>query len=93
MKRMPNQGVTRTVRITLFATAREAVGRSEILLPIPPRGSSVGGILAGLGRDFPSLALVLPSCRFAKNGQYVRGVSTRLAAGDELAVHPPYSGG
>ena len=41
----------------------------------------------------PQLALVFRHAAFARNGTYLRGLGARLHAGDELAVHPPYSGG
>ncbi|MCI4358795.1 MAG: MoaD/ThiS family protein [Thermoplasmata archaeon] len=81
------------MRIVLYATAREAVGRSVVIRPIRPGQDRVDAILGALSRDFPALSSVLPSCRFARNGKYVQRTSIRLSPGDELAVHPPYSGG
>jgi molybdopterin converting factor small subunit len=82
-----------SVRVRLFATAREAVGRAELDRAVPRSGSSLSELLRAMASDYPGIARVLPACRFAKNGRYVRGRSTRLVPGDELAIHPPYSGG
>jgi molybdopterin converting factor small subunit len=84
---------TGSVHLVLFATAREAVGRPEVDRTIPLDGATVAEVLGALGREFPSLARVLPSCRFARNGRYLDLAKARLHPGDELAVHPPYSGG
>ena len=83
----------RAVRIVLFATAREAVGRASIDLSVPAEGVPVRAVLASLGREHRALARLLPSCRIARNGRYVSPRSGRVGPGDELAIHPPYSGG
>jgi molybdopterin converting factor small subunit len=36
---------------------------------------------------------VLVISRFVRNGEYLPGPVGRLSGGDELAIHPPYSGG
>ena len=81
-------------RIRLFATAREAVGREELVWPVPSQGIPLGGLLRQLGERYHRLRPVLPTCRFFVNGELVRPAGRRrLARGDEVAVHPPYSGG
>jgi molybdopterin converting factor small subunit len=65
----------------------------QVSVSVPPHGVTVEAMIASLAADHPALAPVLPHCRFARNGTYVRGRGARLRPGDELAVHPPYSGG
>ncbi len=83
----------RHLKVLLFATAREAVGRSRIDIDLPTDVSNVREVVVLLARDYPRLAGILTSCRFARNGQYVRGWTERIRPGDEFAIHPPYSGG
>jgi sulfur-carrier protein len=82
-----------TVRVLFFATARGAVGHAALDWPVPSEGASVRSIVTGLGRKYPALARVARSSRFVRNGEYVRRLSDRVRPGDELAIHPPYSGG
>lgn len=81
-----------SVRVLFFATAREAVGRPSIDWALPTPTASVGAVVAELSARFPKLGPVLRSSRLVKNGEYVND-GARVVAGDELAVHPPYSGG
>ncbi len=82
-----------TVHLLFFASAREAVGRSRLDRPIDGGGVGVGELLAELIREFPRLSPVLASSRLVLNGQYLKGDRGRVRPGDELAIHPPYSGG
>jgi molybdopterin converting factor small subunit len=81
------------VRVILFASAREAVGHPVLERPVPVEGVGVPSFLGQLVRDFPRLKSVLAVSRLVQNGQYLRGQRGRLRPGDELAIHPPYSGG
>jgi molybdopterin converting factor small subunit len=81
------------VRIVLFATAREAVGRAEVSVAVPSDGLPLRDLLQTLERQYPALVRVLPHSRIVQNGSYLRGRAGRVRPGDELAVHPPYSGG
>ena len=81
------------ISVRFFAQAREAVGRSRLRRPVAAGGVTVTDLLEGLGLEFPSLAPVLRSCRVAVNGAYVEALDARVRSGDEVAVHPPYSGG
>lgn len=76
-----------------FATAREAVGLPSVDREVPATGSTIGAVLSGIAEEHPRLEPVLKGSRFVRNGQYVRGSQTRVVPGDEIAVHPPYSGG
>lgn len=81
------------VTVLLFATARQAVGKSELRWPAPPDGVSMGSLVRSLGERYPKLEPVLRTCRFVLNGRYVASRTTRVRPGDEFAVHPPYGGG
>jgi molybdopterin converting factor small subunit len=82
-----------TVRVLLFATAREAVGRRELRVPVDAQGLAVGELLIRLTQDYPRLASVARSCRVVLNGRFIDGQGAVARPGDELALHPPYSGG
>jgi molybdopterin converting factor small subunit len=85
--------VARTVVVRLYASAREAAGNARLDWPAGPGGVTVRQLLDALATEHPALAPILRHSRFARNGIYLRGRTGRLRAGDELAIHPPYSGG
>ena len=82
-----------TLRVLLFASAREAVGRREVSWPVPPGGMTARTLIAALGTEYPKLRPTLSVSRFLRNGRYLDDLGTSLSAGDEFAVHPPYGGG
>jgi MoaE-MoaD fusion protein len=81
-----------TVRVRLFAVLRQRAGRDSIDVEVG-EGATVAEAIAELERD-PALGPILESVpvRMAVNRDYATG-ETRLAAGDELALVPPVSGG
>lgn len=85
--------VETTVRILLFASAREAVGRGEIAWPVVPAGVTAKELVSMLAQEYPKLRRTLAVSRFVRNGRYLDDLGTLLKAGDEFAVHPPYGGG
>jgi molybdopterin converting factor small subunit len=85
--------MTRRIRVLLFATAREAVGSARLDRAAPSEGVALDAFLDGLATDFPRLKPILRTSRIVRNGRYVQAGDTRLRAGDEVAIHPPYSGG
>jgi sulfur-carrier protein len=85
--------VKTSVRILFFATAREAVGTHSVDREVPAGGSTLTALLASLVKEHPRLEPLLKGSRFVRNGRYVRGTGARVRPGDEVAVHPPYSGG
>ena len=85
--------VTSGVRVRLYAQAREAVGHRELRRPLDADGATLGALLEALIEEYPALRPVLPGCRFALNGAYVPHRAVRLRAGDDVGIHPPYSGG
>lgn len=82
-----------SLRVLLFAGAREAVGRPELSWPVPSGGITVEELLGEIAARHPKLRPVLGQARFVRNGEYLRGRRARLASGDEFGIHPPYSGG
>jgi len=85
--------VRRTVRVHLFATAREAVGRASVAVAVPEAGLLARELIAELARAYPRLAPTLRASRFLRNDRVVPDLESRVMPGDEFAVHPPYGGG
>ena len=83
----------RGVTILLYAQARVAVGHHRMVRPIAPEGVPLAALLRGLVEEFPDLGPILPSCRYVRNGEFTGRRAVRLKPGDELGIHPPYSGG
>jgi molybdopterin converting factor small subunit len=81
------------VTVLLFASAREAVGRSRLDWPVPKRGLRAEDLVRALADEFPRLQPTLHASRFVRNGQYLEDLEARVRPGDEFAVHPPYGGG
>jgi MoaE-MoaD fusion protein len=81
-----------TVTVRLFAMLRERAGEGKLELELEP-GTTVARALERLAEERPVGELLrrLP-VRTAVNREYADG-ATLLAAGDELAVIPPVSGG
>lgn len=82
-----------TVRIRLFATAREAVGVPLLSWPVPPTGVVAAELIRQLGTEYPRVKPTLQASRFVCNGEYLTSLRVRVRPGDEFAVHPPYGGG
>ena len=74
------------VRVRLFAGLRERAGTGSLELELP-EGASVGDALAAVGDVAAGVPVVM-----AVNREYARS-DVVLAAGDELALIPPVSGG
>jgi molybdopterin converting factor subunit 1 len=79
------------VRVRLFASLREAVGRSEVLLEMP-EGATAEEAWQRLARDHPALGARRPGLTAAVNRSYTT-FATPLRDGDELVFVPPVSGG
>lgn len=83
------------ISVLLFASAREAVGCSQLWLEVPPAasgGATASTALALLLAAHPSLRALAPCLQLAVNQRHA-GAETPLAEGDELALLPPLSGG
>jgi MoaD family protein len=83
-----------TVRLRLFAAAREAAGRASDDFALTD-ATNVAALLRGAcDRYGPEFDAVLRTSRVWVNGdEPAAGLETVLADGDEVAVLPPVSGG
>jgi molybdopterin converting factor subunit 1 len=81
-----------TVRVRLFAILRERAGRDSVEIDLP-EGATVSDAFERLAAA-PGLAELVERMplRMAVNREYA-SAGTTIAAGDELAVIPPISGG
>jgi len=85
--------VTAAVTILLFATARDAVGSARLRRPVPVTGCPLREVVDGLADEFPRLRPVLRSSRLYVNRRPADGPGATVRPRDEIAIHPPYSGG
>lgn len=79
------------VRVRLFASLREAVGRDRLSLELPD-GASVEEVWRRLAGDHPALVASRASLAAAVNRRYA-SFDAALADGDEVVFIPPVSGG
>lgn len=79
------------VRVLFFGVLKEMVGRSSESLELP-EGATLADLLSQYERDVPRLKQFLPSIALSINEEYA-AASSRLKAGDEVALLPPVSGG
>ncbi len=80
-----------SVRLRLFARAREAAGTSSSDIEAATLGELLAHARATFGAEFSA---VLESSRVWVNGEEpADGDATQLEEGDEVAVLPPVSGG
>ncbi|MFT3785198.1 MAG: MoaD/ThiS family protein [Tepidisphaeraceae bacterium] len=78
-----------TIRVKLFAIAKDQAGTGETTVDVPD-GSSVSTAVSELERRFPKLTTT--SFATAVNRAYAPRDSV-LQSNDELALIPPVSGG
>ena len=79
------------VSVRLFAGAAEAAGVRVHRVPIED-GTTVDEVFDRMAEQFPALAAMKSSLKFAVNHEFVE-MDQRLSDGDEMAVIPPVSGG
>jgi len=80
-----------SVRLLLFASARDAAGCASETIEAATLGALLDEARARFGGDFTA---VLEHARVWVNGdEPADGDATQLAEGDEVAVLPPVSGG
>jgi len=78
------------VKVKLFAMLKEHLGEEvELELPEP---ATVGGLLERFAEAYPQFRTALPSLNVAVDHTYARKHEP-IAAGQELAIFPPVSGG
>ena len=80
-----------TVRVLLFALARQRLGRDSISVELPA-AATVAQLRDALAQQFPPLADLLPHVRFAVNGDYA-ALTAVVPPAAEVAIIPPVSGG
>ncbi len=79
------------VSVRLFAGAAEAAGVRVHRMSIED-GATVDVAFDRMVEEFPALAALKSSLKFAVNQEFVE-MDQRLSDGDEMAVIPPVSGG
>ena len=79
------------IRLLVFATARQALGREELELTVPD-GSTVADLASLLQERYPDLTDLWPRLAVAVDGDLVDPQSP-LREGSEVALLPPVSGG
>jgi len=80
------------VKICLFASLRDVVGQSEILLDSVPAGNTAGQVFGRLVKQFPGLERYREALLVAVNQEYSNW-DEEISPGDEIAFFPPVSGG
>jgi molybdopterin synthase sulfur carrier subunit len=78
-----------SVTIRLYAAARAAAGKSEIL--VEPNG--LEGILDAIAIGNPRLAQVFAQCSFLVDGVAVHDRKAQILAKSIVDVLPPFAGG
>jgi MoaD family protein len=81
--------VPRVVKVRLFAALRELAGASEVEAEGRTAGEVADALSARFGERFAKIAAV---GSLVVNGERA-GRATAVAAGDEVALLPPVSGG
>ena len=80
------------LKVILFASLRDLVGRSEVELDLADEGTTVRDVFNRLGQQFPELKRYESILLIAVNQEYT-GWEQSVTAGDEIAFFPPVSGG
>ena len=79
-----------SVTVLLFASYADALGAPSVCVDLPAN-ATVADVLAAIGRR-PG-GDVLPSAPLVAVNQRYAAPSTRVMAGDEIALIPPVAGG
>jgi molybdopterin converting factor subunit 1 len=80
-----------TLTVHLFARARELAGSDAVGVELPA-GGTVADLRRRLADRFPALAGLLERSAVAVNHDFAEN-DRAVAAGDEVAIIPPVSGG
>lgn len=80
-----------TLRVKLFARARDLAGMDVLSVTLPPR-STVKELRTAIREVCPALTALQSGLLVAVNAQYA-GDATLLTSGDDVACFPPVSGG
>ncbi len=79
------------VVVRLFASVREALGREELHLDLPP-GSTLREVREAVGHLAPEARPLLERCLVARNREFA-SLEEAIQEGDEIAFLPPVGGG
>lgn len=85
------KGPAASVRVLLFAGAKDAIGSSFVDVAIGD-AATAADVLAALRRDHPEVAALLESSVLALDGRTATP-DAPVAATSEVALIPPVSGG
>jgi len=80
-----------TVRVRLFAAAKDAAGTSVLELKLPD-GATIADLRRRMAGDLPQLAALLGRVMFAIDAEYA-GDTRRIPPEADVACIPPVSGG
>jgi molybdopterin converting factor subunit 1 len=84
-------GTAMTVRVKLFAVAKERAGRAELDIELPT-GATVADLRKAIESNHPALAAIIPHAMWAVDKSYAND-ATPLTSNSEVALIPPVSGG
>lgn len=79
-----------TVRVLLFASYADAIGKNELTLDLHD-GAVVGDVVSRI-REMAGGRALPPSPLLAVNATYAAATAT-IRSGDEVAIIPPVAGG
>ncbi|MDZ4781490.1 MAG: MoaD/ThiS family protein [Planctomycetia bacterium] len=83
--------MSQTIRVKLFAVAKQIAGAESVELALPERGT-VADVRRMLLERYPSLSNLATLLLFAVNGEYAAD-ATVIPRDAEVACIPPVSGG
>lgn len=78
-----------TATVRLYAAARSAAGKSELLVT----AGRLNDILADISRENPRLAQVFLQCSFLLDGVAIHDKENVIPEGATVDVLPPFAGG
>ncbi len=89
------------LKVKLFANFREVTKNKEVEVDV--KGNTVKDVVSSLIAAYPGMGPIMlnerelkPYVNILLNGKTIKGqggVSSRIKAGDEIAIFPPVSGG
>jgi molybdopterin converting factor subunit 1 len=80
-----------TVRVKLFAAARERINRDVLTIELPA-GATIADLKRAVADEFVALAAILPHALWAVDAAYATD-NTIITENSEVALIPPVSGG
>lgn len=83
--------MSQTIRVRLFAVAKQIAGADAVDLALPERGT-VADVRQALLERYPPLTSLAKLLLFAVNGEYAADAMV-ISADAEVACIPPVSGG